>query len=45
VVETPALIKRATELATDQLQFFTDISEAQTWLDRIDVMHSNSALQ
>jgi hypothetical protein len=45
VVETPAMIKRATELATDQLQFFLDISEAQTWLGPIDVMHSNSALQ
>jgi hypothetical protein len=45
VVETPAMIKRATELATDQLQFFTDISEAQAWLGPIDVMHSNSALQ
>jgi hypothetical protein len=45
VVETPAMIERATEIATDKLRFFTDISEAQTWLGPIDVMHSNSALQ
>jgi hypothetical protein len=45
VVETPAMIQRASELATDRLRFFTDISEAQSWLGPIDVMYSNSALQ
>lgn len=45
VVETPAMLERASELATDKLQFFTDISEAQRWLGAIDVMHSNSVLQ
>lgn len=45
VVETPAMFKRASELATDKLQFFTDISDAQKWLGAIDVMHSNSVLQ
>jgi hypothetical protein len=45
VVETLAMLERAKELATDKLQFFTDISEAQRWLGTIDVMHSNSALQ
>lgn len=45
VVETPAMLKRAAELATDRLQFFTDIAEARKWLGAIDVMHSNSALQ
>jgi putative methyltransferase (TIGR04325 family) len=45
VVETPAMVTRARELATDRLQFFTDISEAQRWLGDVDVMHSNGALQ
>lgn len=45
VVETPAMVERAKTLATDRLQFFTDISEAATWLGDIDVMHSNGALQ
>jgi len=45
VVETPAMVKRAGELATDRLQFFTDISDAHAWLGAIDVMHSNSVLQ
>src|SRR4051794_30729350 len=45
VVETPAMVERAKELATDRLQFFTEISEAAEWLGDIDVMHSNGALQ
>jgi hypothetical protein len=45
VVETPAMLERAKELATDKLRFFADISEAQKWLGAIDVMHSNGALQ
>jgi hypothetical protein len=45
VIETSAMLERATELATDRLQFFTDIMEARKWLGAIDVMHSNSALQ
>jgi hypothetical protein len=45
VVETPAMLERAKELATDKLQFFTDMAEAQKWLGAIDVMHSNSVLQ
>jgi hypothetical protein len=45
VVETPAMLERASEFATDKLQFFTDISEAHRWLGAIDVMHSNSVLQ
>jgi putative methyltransferase (TIGR04325 family) len=44
VVETPAMVARAKELATDRLQFFTDISEAAAWLGDIDVMHSNGAI-
>lgn len=45
VVETPAMVERAKELATDRLQFFTSISDAADWLGSIDVMYSNGALQ
>jgi hypothetical protein len=45
VVETPAMLERARELATEKIQFFTDIADAQNWLGTIDVMHSNSVLQ
>jgi putative methyltransferase (TIGR04325 family) len=45
VVETPAMVERAKELATEKLQFFTSISVAADWLGSIDVMHSNGALQ
>jgi hypothetical protein len=45
VVESPAMVKRAKEIATDKLRFFTDISEAADWLGDVDVMHSNGALQ
>ena len=45
VVETPAMVERASELATDRLQFFTSISDAADWLGTIDIMHSNGALQ
>jgi putative methyltransferase (TIGR04325 family) len=45
VVETPAMVKRAAELATDKLQFFTSIDAAADWLGPVDVMHSNGALQ
>jgi putative methyltransferase (TIGR04325 family) len=45
VIETPAMVERAKVLATDRLQFFTDISEAAVWLGDIDVMHSNGSLQ
>lgn len=45
VVETPAMVTRASKLATDKLRFFTSIAEAATWLGDIDVMHSSGALQ
>lgn len=45
VVETPAMVRRAKELATDQLQFFTNIDTAKNWLGQVDLMHSNGALQ
>jgi hypothetical protein len=45
VVETPAMLERASGLATEKLQFFAAISDAQKWLGAIDVMYSNSVLQ
>src|SRR5258708_10221942 len=39
VVETSAMLARARELATEKLQFFTDISDAQKWLGSIYLMH------
>ncbi|MEK9285521.1 hypothetical protein MTR72_38985 [Bradyrhizobium sp. ISRA442] len=45
VVETPGMVARASELATERLRFFSDIDSAAAWLGEIDLMHSNSALQ
>jgi len=45
VVETSAMVYRASELATDQLMFFDDIEKAADWLGSIDLMHSNGAIQ
>lgn len=45
VVETSAMVYRASELATDQLMFFDDIEKAADWLGSIDLIHSNGAIQ
>ena len=45
VVETPAMVKRAAELSTDRLRFFSSIRRAAEWLGTIDMMHSSGALQ
>lgn len=45
VVETPPMVLRARELATDKLKFFSDIAEAAKWLGQIELMHSNGAIQ
>ncbi|WP_143199823.1 hypothetical protein [Bradyrhizobium sp. NAS80.1] len=45
VVETPAMVRRASELSTSRLMFFTDIERAADWLGCIDLMHSNGAIQ
>lgn len=45
VVETPAMVRRANELATERLQFFTNINAARDWLGQVDLMYSNGALQ
>lgn len=44
VVETPAMVERASELATDHLRFFTSVEAASDWLGKVDLMHSCSAL-
>src|ERR1700737_2497236 len=40
VVDTATMVARASELATDRLRFFSDISAAADWLGALDVMHS-----
>jgi putative methyltransferase (TIGR04325 family) len=45
VVETPAMARRASELATDRLRFFSSIADAAAWLGNVDLMHSSGALQ
>ena len=45
VVETAAMVARASELATDKLKFFTSIQAAAEWLETVDLVHSNGALQ
>jgi putative methyltransferase (TIGR04325 family) len=45
VVETPAMARRARELATDRLMFFSDIDQAADWLGDVELMHSNGAIQ
>ncbi len=45
VVETPAMARRARQLATNRLMFFSDIREAADWLGDIELMHSNGAIQ
>lgn len=45
VVETPAMVQRASEIATDHLKFFSSIHDAATWLGAIDLVHSSGALQ
>lgn len=45
VVETPAMVRRAKELATDRLMFFERIDQAADWLGSVDLVHSNGAIQ
>ncbi len=45
VVETPAMVRRASKLATNRLMFFSEIEKAADWLGSIDLMHSNGAIQ
>jgi len=45
VVETQAMVRRARELATDRLKFFSDVDLAADWLKDVELMHSNGAIQ
>lgn len=45
VVETPAMVQRAKEIATDRLMFFERIEQAAAWLGDVDLVHSNGAIQ
>lgn len=45
VIETPAMVQRAIELATDRLMFFERIEQAADWLGAVDLVHSNGAIQ
>ena len=45
VVETPAMVERASKLGTDKLKFFTSIAAAADWLGSIDTVYSSGALQ
>src|SRR5580692_11137744 len=44
VVETQALVARASVLTDERLKFFTSIREAVDWLGKPDLMHSDGAL-
>jgi hypothetical protein len=45
VVETQAMVRRASQLATDRLKFFSDVGLAAAWLGDVELMHSNGAIQ
>lgn len=45
VVETPAMVKRAREIETDELKFYDDLAAAQTAIGQIDLLHSSGTLQ
>ncbi len=45
VVETEMIASLSTELATDELRFFTSIGSAMDWLGAADVVHASGSLQ
>jgi putative methyltransferase (TIGR04325 family) len=45
VVETPSMVRRARSLETESLKFFESIKAAASWVDGVDLVNSNSALQ
>ena len=45
VVETPTMVRRAKELATEKLRFFERIEEAADWVGNVDLVYSNGAIQ
>lgn len=45
VVETELIASLSTELATEELRFFTSIGSAMDWLGAADVVHASGSLQ
>jgi hypothetical protein len=45
VVETPEMCARASELATENLNFFHDVQSAAVWLGCPEIVYSNGVLQ
>ncbi|MTD96193.1 methyltransferase, TIGR04325 family [Hyphomicrobium sp. xq] len=45
VVESPAMATRAADLASDELNFFSDIRTANDWLGGVDLLFSSGTLQ
>jgi putative methyltransferase (TIGR04325 family) len=45
VVETEAIAALGTEIANDELKFFTSIDAAREWLGQIDLVHASGSLQ
>jgi len=45
VVETPSMVRKARSLETETLKFFESIKAASAWLDSVDLVNNNSALQ
>ncbi len=45
VVETPAMVKYAKELETDELSFFDNFADAISKLSKIDLLHTSGTLQ
>ncbi|WP_456633566.1 hypothetical protein [Bradyrhizobium sp. USDA 10063] len=39
------MARRARQLATNRLMFFSDIQEAADWLGEVELMHSSGAIQ
>ena len=39
------MVRRASELATDRLKFFADVGMAADWLNDVELMRSNGAVQ
>jgi putative methyltransferase (TIGR04325 family) len=45
VVESPAMATRAADLASDELNFFSDMQTANDWLGGVDLLFSSGTIQ
>lgn len=45
VVETPAMVARASDLSTDKLKFFSSTEGAAEWLGEVEMAYSSGAMQ